>query len=121
MNRGNRRQLIGVPLAVALLLSLAPQAPAAADPVIPTTGQIASSRQAAASKADQVSAIKAQLNGVQAELDRTQISMALAGQAYDAALVKLAAAQKALRTARNANAAAQAEVASAQRAVTSIT
>ncbi|GAA3612035.1 C40 family peptidase [Microlunatus ginsengisoli] len=108
---------MGVALVVGLCVSLTAQAPAVADPVIPSTGQIAQARQAAATKAQQAGAIKAELADAQADLDRTQIAMATAGQAYDAALLKLDAARATLRKAQAANRAAQAEVATAQRAV----
>ena len=103
-------------VAVALVASLAPQA-ATADPAIPSTGQISAARQAASSKADQVAAIKARLTSAQADLDRTQIAMATAGQAYDAALVRLDAARVTLRKAVAANEAARRDVDAAQRAV----
>jgi cell wall-associated NlpC family hydrolase len=103
-------------VAVALVVSLAPQA-ATADPAIPSKGQISAARRAASGKADQVAAIKARLTSAQTELDRTQIAMATAGQAYDAALVRLDAARVSLRKAVAANEAAKRDVEAAQRAV----
>ncbi len=64
-----------------------------------------------------MAAIKARLASAQADLDRTQIAMATAGQAYDAALVRLDAARVTLRKAVAANVAAQRDVDAAQRAV----
>ena len=90
---------------------------AAAEPVIPRLIRSASARQAAASKAEQVQSIKTQLSDARADLDRTQIAVAKAGQDYDAALLRLDAARKSLATARAASAAAERDVASAKRAV----
>jgi cell wall-associated NlpC family hydrolase len=101
----------------ALCVTLAAQLTASATPVIPTTGQIAGARQAAVTKAQQVASIKAQLADAEAALNRTQIQADIAGQAYDAALDRLDAAQASLGRAQTANKAAQADVATAQQAV----
>ncbi len=113
----NGRRLGCLALIVALVASVAPQLTASASPVIPSTDQIAAAQQTASTRAQQVSAIKSQLASAQADLDRTQIAVQVAGQAYDAALLKLDAARATLRSAQAANRAAQRDVASAQRAV----
>ncbi len=117
MNRGNRRRPLLLAVVSALCVTLAAQLTASATPVIPSTGQIAGARQAAATKAEQVASIKAQLADAEADLNRTQIEADMAGQAYDAALDRLDAARASLDRAQTANRSAQADVARAQSAV----
>ena len=117
MNRGNRRRPLLLTVVSALCVTLAAQLTASATPVIPSTGQIAGARQAAATKAEQVASIKAQLADAEADLNRTQIEADMAGQAYDAALDRLDAARASLDRAQTANRSAQADVARAQSAV----
>src|SRR4051794_29736861 len=104
------RRTIGLAAAIVLATSLTSQSPALADPVIPSTAQIGAARQAAAARAHQADAIEAELDGAQADLDRTRIAVGVAGQAYDAALLKLAAAKAALARAQAADRAARRDV-----------
>ncbi len=99
------RAAIATALAGMLLVPLGwALAPATAEakprPIVPSAGQVQQARDAAAAKAAQVAAVQAELSTANARLDTARVAAEQAAEAYDAAQLRLAAADRAATLAR---------------------